>query len=150
MPGKPCAVVDPQRARHLLALYRRYRGYLEELGKRPDRELLSDFTAMGAVQHYLLLAIETLLDLGSHVISSEGWEPPGSYADIFRVLRDEGMLDEASADRLMAMARFRNVLVHLYADVDQERVVRILRGSLGDLDAFVRLLRERFADELEE
>lgn len=49
----------------------------------------------------------------------------------------------------MAMARFRNVLVHLYAEVDEERVLRILRGSLGDLDEFVDTVRRRFAEELD-
>lgn len=31
------------------------------------------------------------------------------------------------------MARFRNLLVHNYADVDDDRVVEILHTSLGDL-----------------
>lgn len=141
-------MVDPQKARHLLALYRRYRGYLDRLADRSDSELRSDFAVMGGLQHYLLLAVETLLDLGSHVISSEGLEPPRNYADIFRVLRDEGLLTHELAERLMAMARFRNVLVHLYAQVDEERVLKIFRGSLGDLDAFVDALRRRFAQEL--
>lgn len=52
------------------------------------------------------------------------------------------------AEDLMAMARFRNVLVHQYAEVDEERVLRIFRTSLGDLDAFVASLRERFAAEI--
>lgn len=143
-------VVDPPRARHLLALYRRYRRYLEDLAGRSDEELRADFAVMGGVQHYLQLAIETALDLGSHVIASEGFEPPSSYADIFRVLRDEDLVSSALADRLMAMARFRNVLVHLYAEVDEERVLRILRESVGDLDAFIAELERRFADELAE
>lgn len=142
-------MVDSQKARSLLALYRRYRGYLEELAERSDDELRSDFAVMGGVQHYLLLLVETMLDLGSHVISSEGYDPPRNYADIFRVLRDEGLLPTDLADRLMAMARFRNVLVHLYADVDEGRVLRVLRESLDDPDAFVALIRERFAEQLE-
>lgn len=141
-------MVDPQKARHLLAVYRRYRRYLADLAERSDEALQSDFAVMGGVQHYLLLAIETLLDLGSHLISSEGYEPPTGYADIFRVLWDEGVIGAELADRLMAMARFRNVLVHLYAEVDERRVLEILRGSLGDLDAFVDALRRRFAEDL--
>jgi uncharacterized protein YutE (UPF0331/DUF86 family) len=92
--------------------------------------------------------VETVLDLGSHVISSEGWEPPGSYADIFRVLEKEGVLPSDLADRLTAMARFRNLLVHAYAEVDEVRVLRILHTSLSDLDRFVEILRERFRSEL--
>lgn len=142
-------MVDPQKARSLLAHYRRYRGYLTELAERSDDDLRSDFVAMGGVQHYLLLLVETVLDLGSHVISSEGYDPPGNYADIFRVLRDEGLLPADLADRLMAMARFRNVLVHLYADVDEDRVLRVLRESLDDPDRCVAIIRDRFAEQLE-
>lgn len=142
-------MVDPQRVRHLLALYRRYRRYLTELASRSDEALRSDFAVMGGVQHYLLLAVETVLDLGGHVIASEGYEPPKSYADIFRVLRDEGVVAADLANRLMAMARFRNVLVHLYAEVDEERVLKILRGSVRDLDAFVETLQKHFVGELE-
>jgi len=143
-------VVDARKARHLLALFRRYREYLDDLAAREDGALRADFAVMGGVQHYLLLAIETVLDLGSHVISSEGYALPGSYADVFRVLHEEGVVAEELAERLMAMARFRNVLVHAYAEVDEDRVLAILRGSLGDLDAFVEVLRGRFAAELEE
>lgn len=142
-------MVDPQKVRHLLALYRRYRGYLSDLASRSDDELRSDFAIMGGVQHYLLLAIETVIDLGSHVISSEGYAPPTSYSDVFSTLGDEGVLPPDLTDRLMGMARFRNVLVHLYAEVDEERVLQILRGPLNDLDEFVASLRERFAQDIE-
>lgn len=141
-------MVDPERARRLLDLHRKYRGYLRTLAERSDEELRSDFAVMGGIRHYLLLAVETVLDLGSHVISSEGYEAPGSYADIFRVLADEEVVDSDLADRLMTMARLRNVLVHVYADVDEERVLRILRESLVDLDRFVEVLRERFRSDL--
>ena len=143
-------MVDPRKARQLLALFRRYRGYLDDLAGRGDEELRADFAIMGGVQHYLLLAVESVLDLGSHVVSSEGFEPPGSYADVFRVLRDEGVVDAGLADRLMAMARFRNVLVHAYAEVDEDRVLQILHGSVSDLDEFVAALRRRFRSELAE
>ena len=37
---------------------------------------------------------------------------------------------------LQDMARFRNLLVHGYLNVDDERVVEILRTRLGDLETF--------------
>ena len=100
-------MVDPEKARHLLALYRGYRTYLEDLAARSDEALRSDFAVMGGVRQPDL------------------------------------------ATRLMAMARFRNVLVDLYAQVDEERVLRILREEMGDLDDFVAKLRDRFRKELE-
>jgi uncharacterized protein YutE (UPF0331/DUF86 family) len=42
-------------------------------------------------------------------------------------------------------ARFRNVLVHQYADVDDARVVEILRARLDDLDRFVAVVASRLS-----
>jgi len=143
-------MVDPIRARSLLARNRGYRRYLDRLSERSDEELLGDFVAMGAVHHYLLLLIESALDLASHAISSQGWEPPASYADTFRVLKEEGVIPSGLAVRLMAMARFRNLLVHHYAEVDDVQVIQILRGELDDVDALVEAIRHRFRSDLEE
>jgi uncharacterized protein YutE (UPF0331/DUF86 family) len=44
------------------------------------------------------------------------------------------------SQRLQKMARFRNVLVHLYWTVDYERLYDIIRGDLGDLREFVRAI----------
>ena len=38
------------------------------------------------------------------------------------------------------MARFRNLLVHKYWDVDYARVYDVLREHLGDLREFVRAI----------
>lgn len=44
-----------------------------------------------------------------------------------------GVLPEGLSERLQAMARFRNLLVHLYWKVDNREVHRILRENLDDL-----------------
>lgn len=45
------------------------------------------------------------------------------------------------------MARFRNLLVHQYAEVDDQRVISILRERLDDLAAARQALAERTTDE---
>jgi uncharacterized protein YutE (UPF0331/DUF86 family) len=50
----------------------------------------------------------------------------------------------APSEVLAAMARFRNLLVHGYADVDDERVVATLQGDrLDDLTSFRQQLAAR-------
>jgi uncharacterized protein YutE (UPF0331/DUF86 family) len=44
------------------------------------------------------------------------------------------------------MARFRNLLVHLYAEVDDRRVHDFLGGDLKDLEAFAAALLAAFPD----
>jgi uncharacterized protein YutE (UPF0331/DUF86 family) len=74
--------------------------------------------------------------VANHVIASEGWRSPADYADAFAVLREHDVLSRDLADRLAAMARFRNLLVHVYAEVDDARVHRFLREDLGDFEPF--------------
>ena len=47
-----------------------------------------------------------------------------------------GHLETDLVERLENMARFRNLLVHGYAIVDDARVVEILKTRLHDLDEF--------------
>jgi uncharacterized protein YutE (UPF0331/DUF86 family) len=70
------------------------------------------------------------------VISSEGWRTPRDFGDAFAVLNENGVLDEALAGRLRGLARLRNRLVHVYDDIDDILVHRLLSAGLPDLDAF--------------
>lgn len=62
--------------------------------------------------------------------------PPISYADTFRVLFENGVIDEELSGIMEKMAKFRNVVVHQYEQVDTEIVISILRKYLGDFDRF--------------
>ena len=100
-----------------------------------------DWRTQRIVDRTLQIAIETCADIASHVISDRGLRPPATYADAFEVLGEAGLVDPSLLGSLVRMAKFRNVLVHEYARVDPEIVIRILRGNLGDLTAFCRAAR---------
>ena len=64
---------------------------------------------------------------------------PRDYGDAFRVLAEVEVLDDGLAGRMVALAGARNLIVHLYAEVDDERLARAVReGGLDDLSAFAR------------
>lgn len=128
-------MVDPGRLRALLDRLREETGHLRRLAARRPREL-ADPDLLAAVKYRFVVAIETCIDAGQHVISSEGLRAPLDYADVFAVLGEAGFLPPAIVPALQDMARFRNLLVDGYLRVDDERVREILRSRVGDLDAF--------------
>ena len=128
-------MVDPGRLRALLDRLGEETGHLRRLAAG-DRTSLADPDVLAAVKYRFVVAIETCIDAGQHVISSEVLRAPLDYADVFAVLGDAGFLPAQIVPALQDMARFRNLLVHGYLSVDDERVVEILRTSLGDLDTF--------------
>ena len=111
-----------------------------------DEEYLADPRSIHASKYLLLTAIEDVLAVANHVIASEGYRAPADYADAFRSLVESGVLEPALGDRLEAMSRFRNLLVHVYAEVDDRRVHGYLRGDLGDLEEFARAILKSFPE----
>lgn len=82
------------------------------------------------------IAIEAALGLCYHVAARQLQKVPEEYAECFRLLHEAGIIPAALSERLQRMARFRNLLVHMYWKVDYNRVYDVLQEDLGDLRAF--------------
>lgn len=96
----------------------------------------SDWKTQRIVERTLQMAIETCVDVASHVIADRGLRVPSTYAETFEVLGEAGLLDASLREALVRMARVRNVLVHEYAATNAEIVVGILNDRLEDLAGF--------------
>lgn len=121
--------------------------YLRKARKLERAELLGSFEKTQAAKHTLQETIEACLDIANHLLAAMGLPRSETYSGMFHVLGKEGLLSPALADRLAEMARFRNLLVHRYAEVDNERVYEILQERLTDVEAFLREISEILAKE---
>ncbi len=109
---------------------------LESYRQLTREEFLSDPTIQGATCYLFLTAIQGCIDIGAQLIATLGLRKPVDSADVFTVLREEGILSQDLTQRLMAMVRFRNILVHKYRLVDLDKVYDNLQDDLGDFDQF--------------
>ena len=104
---------------------------------RGTSEFSPNQTVVDAAKYRLLLAIEAAISICTHLAARLAQQSPDSYADCFNVLATSGIIEEELADRLARMARFRNLLVHVYEEVDHGRVWEFLQTDLEDLDAYL-------------
>jgi len=74
----------------------------------------------------------------NHIVARRGGQAPQDYADCFGILAGLKVIAPDLAERLKRMARFRNLIVHLYWEVDDRRVYQVIQQDLDDLDAFRR------------
>ena len=103
-----------------------------------EEEFLNSYRDIQAVKYSLLEIVEACIDIASHIISTKGFERAESYAEMFEILGRRGIISKALAEKLADMARFRNLLVHGYARVDNARVLEIVKNELDDVEAFVK------------
>ena len=128
--------VDPLRIRDLLGNIAEAQGRLRELGQLAEAEFLADYRNTESAKYLLIVAIEAAIDLCNHIVARQGGRAPQDYADCFAILADLKVIKSDLAKRLKHMACFRNLLVHLYWKVDNQRVYQIIQDNLGDLDTF--------------
>jgi len=111
-------------------------GRLERLRALSREQFLADQDSLDIACYRLLVAIEAALALCFHVSAKRLRRVPEEYAECFGILRDAGILTADLAGHLQQMARFRNLLVHMYWKIDYGQVFEMLRDNLGDLRAF--------------
>jgi uncharacterized protein YutE (UPF0331/DUF86 family) len=70
------------------------------------------------------------------IISEEGLERPPDYKSVFLVLGKNSILPKDFAEKLAPISGFRNVLVHMYEEVDLGILEEFLTGKLGGFEKF--------------
>lgn len=132
---------------------RKLEQYIAELEKQQRLDLdefRNDFTAQLAVERALQAAIECCSDIASHLVSTYGLGQPEAQRDLFQVLARMGYLDAEYADTLSDMVSLRNRLVHLYWDVDTERIYSYMQTDVDFLKNFRDFTLELLAAEEED
>ncbi|MDI6759541.1 MAG: DUF86 domain-containing protein [Candidatus Brocadiaceae bacterium] len=91
-----------------------------------------DWKVQRVAERTLQIMIELCVDIANHVISDKGYRVPVSYADTFKVLKEEGILHGELQEAMEKMAKFRNILVHHYDRIEPSIMVDILNHRLKD------------------
>jgi len=129
-------VVDKTLILRKLAELEEYLGQVKEYASITVDRYSKDWKAQRIVERTLQMMIEICADVAGHIISDRGYRVPATYADTFRVLYENGMLNKGLFETMEKIAKFRNIIVHHYDKVDAEIVVRILKKNLKDFSAY--------------
>lgn len=129
-------MVDPDRVRRLIGSLERWRGILAE---QPSDVYRRRYAVQAAAQ--------ASIDIANHLIAANGWRVPQDYGDAFTVLAEHEVIDAELAANLRGLAGLRNLLVHLYDEIDDDRVAREAQSGLDDLSAFAQNVAATLAAE---
>lgn len=133
-------MVDRAKLNQILSRLKEYVGALRDLGAQSKEVFIQDRDKIGSAKYHFAIAIEAAIDSANHIIASESYRIPKDNADSFGVLVEMGILPMEKKDTYMAMARFRNRLVHLYWDVSADLVCEYLKTEVPTLEEFVRII----------
>ena len=120
--------------------------FLEEFKTLTPEQFLESYKDTQAAKYSLLEIMEACIDIANYIISVKAFRRAEEYSEMFKVLKEEEIIGEELAAKLEDMARFRNLLVHRYGEIDNRRVLEMLKHNLKDIEEFEKEI-EKFIEE---
>jgi uncharacterized protein YutE (UPF0331/DUF86 family) len=116
-------------------------GYAAELDRLaatvPRQQFTDQISSQWAIEHGLQLAIECVLDVGSHLIAAESLGAPQSYREVIEILGTRCVLPADFVAKVQGMPGFRNILIHDYLAVDLDVVWQMLHDGPAQFREFI-------------
>ncbi|MBW1930949.1 MAG: DUF86 domain-containing protein [Deltaproteobacteria bacterium] len=115
---------------------------LRSIGQMNLEEFLKNQDARDIASFRLIVCTEAAIDICLHLSAKLLKKVPEDYASCFGLLASHNMIEKELSGKLAQMARFRNLLVHRYWEIDYVRLYNIIAGDdLNDLEEFIRSIK---------
>jgi len=120
-----------------LSLLDAYLKELKEIAKMERTSFLSSPVFSAAAESYLRRSLECIFDIGRHILAKTGnIDLATEYKSIAKGLGEKGIIDAALTEKMIMMAGYRNRIVHMYNEINNEELYDILTNDLQDLEKF--------------
>lgn len=110
-------------------------------GLDPDR--LDELNTQDIFILNLQRAIQSTIDLATHVVASEGLGIPDTIRGNFVLLENAKIITKTLSKKMQSMVGFRNIAIHDYQTLDVDILKAILSKNLKDLEQFYIILLTR-------
>jgi uncharacterized protein YutE (UPF0331/DUF86 family) len=125
-----------QRKKEIIARELKILREIQKRRKSDKRDEILEHALLHAMQN----CISAIIDIAQHIVSEKSGRAPESYSDAIRELGVLGVLEQKFAEEFCRVAKLRNVLVHLYDNVDTDFLFSLVPTLIKDTQSFVRQL----------
>jgi len=127
--------MDKERILAKLDEMEQYLGELEMIMPESFEEYASSVEIRRATERLLQIIIEAVMDACALLVKELKLGLPSDEEEFLEKLKGR-VLKPATVENLKRMKSFRNLLVHGYAKIEDEKVFEILENRLKDFDDF--------------
>lgn len=123
----------------------RLKGYvkkLKDLLKIGKRKVIKDDIKFAALERFLQLATECVLDVGNHIIAGLNLRKPATYDQIFGILVGEKVISKKAWTMSKPISSLRNLLVHDYSPIKREDLFDSVKDTIPSLEELAKAYRK--------
>lgn len=123
-----------------IAIINKAANRLEKIRNLSLKDFIQDIDNYAIAEHNLRIALEAIFDIGRHILVKLGLGKPEDYRQVLVLLGQNHILPMDFVDRIIGMAGYRNRLVHLYNEVSEEEIYRVIQENLDDIKDYAMFI----------
>ncbi len=124
-------------AENKVSSVKKYLSILESYQNHSAEQIRQDATLRGAVERYLYLVCQAVIDLAEVIISVSRFRKPTTMSESFVILAEQNVINAELKAKMVKLVGFRNVLAHEYEELNYEILYDVLNNRLQDITEFV-------------
>ena len=101
-------------------------------------EFLRSYVIQNSVVLDLQRAVQSAIDVGSHIVRTKKLSLPTDFKDIFEALYQNKIITPEIKKQMIKMTGFRNIAVHEYKKLDLNVVMGVVENHLIDFETFIQ------------
>jgi len=109
---------------------------LKQIRRLSKKEFFKEKRIQYASMYAMIIGIEAICDIGNHILSKYFNRAAETYKDVILFLGECKVIPEGFSQKSSQMADFRNILIHLYHDIDTEEVYKNLKKAPEEFTRF--------------
>jgi len=141
-------MIDIELVRRKLSRLNMYLEKLKPISQKSLEEYKSDFYLKSSAERFIQLIVECAIDINNHIVVETENRPPEDYSVSFIRAADPGLISRELAEKLKGSAGMRNILVHEYMDIDDEKVYKAIFLAFQDYNEYIKQV-DGFMDRVE-
>ena len=115
---------------------------LEDIHEYGRKKYLESGLLQAASQRQLHVAIQAMIDIATHIIAHKHWGAPETYSDSIIILARRNLLGSDLASQLVQLVKLRNVIIHMYLDLDSSLIFDSLAMIIAKLKQFIQVIKK--------
>ena len=141
-------MIDVDLVRRKLSRLNMYLEKLNPILEKSFKEYKSDFYLKSSAERLIQLIVECASDINNHVVIETKNRPPEDYSISFLKAAEVNLISQELAERIKGSAGMRNILVHEYMEIDDEKVYKALPLATKDYKEYIKQVAE-FIEKIE-
>jgi len=125
-----------------ISLLQRNLSYLKTIASISLDEFLGNFEKQLACRYTIQESVQICIDIAFHLCIVNKFGEPTNYKDSFKILSQNHILSDQLSIKMQNWVGVRNLVSHIYEEVDDSRIYSFIIEDLHDFDEFISTLNQ--------